>query len=85
MWFGHRRLFSVAVGGVTEQRLALHAGRPPDAPPDHLDANRPGPHDTGATKVRDLTDQGERRVVSRGAIQRTRRAFIDPRTASPEI
>lgn len=31
----------------------------------------------------ELARRGERRVVSRGAIQRTRRAFIDPRTASP--
>ena len=31
----------------------------------------------------ELALRGERRVVSRGAIQRTRRAFIDPRTASP--
>lgn len=31
----------------------------------------------------ELAQRGERRVVSRGAIQRTRRAFIDPRTASP--
>lgn len=31
----------------------------------------------------ELAQLGERRVVSRGAIQRTRRAFIDPRTASP--
>ncbi len=32
----------------------------------------------------ELALRGERRVVSRGAIQRTRRAFIDPRTASPD-
>ncbi|MEO8276560.1 MAG: HAD family hydrolase [Thermoanaerobaculia bacterium] len=32
----------------------------------------------------ELVQRGERRVVSRGAIQRTRRAFIDPRSASPE-
>ncbi|MEO7794396.1 MAG: HAD family hydrolase, partial [Thermoanaerobaculia bacterium] len=32
----------------------------------------------------ELALRGQRRVVSRGAIQRTRRAFIDPRTASPE-
>jgi HAD superfamily hydrolase (TIGR01509 family) len=31
----------------------------------------------------ELRQRGERRVVSKGAIQRTRRAFIDPRTASP--
>ncbi len=31
----------------------------------------------------ELAQLGERRVVSRGAIQRTRRAFIDPRTAAP--
>ncbi|MEO8197389.1 MAG: HAD family hydrolase, partial [Thermoanaerobaculia bacterium] len=31
----------------------------------------------------ELALRGERRVVSRGAIQRTRRAFLDPRTASP--
>jgi putative hydrolase of the HAD superfamily len=32
----------------------------------------------------ELARRGERRVVSKGAIQRTRRAFIDPRTASPQ-
>jgi HAD superfamily hydrolase (TIGR01509 family) len=31
----------------------------------------------------ELAARGDRRVVSKGAIQRTRRAFIDPRTASP--